>query len=182
MMGWMDLTSVGERFSQFILMAAMILGNQAIARRAQNHRVREEVTADSIFAARVMRALRDLYDDNLRLLTSGDGLLLSGRSQIALLRIHLGRLNSLNEAEIEAVLTASIAMEVAEAAMAVAGKPVGGVAITLPREGGAAEAVKLPLLRALAALETAEALLAPGGPSVRQTKEKATLFRMAEAN
>ena len=43
MMGWMDLTSVGERFSQFILMAAMILGNQAIARRAQNHRVRQEV-------------------------------------------------------------------------------------------------------------------------------------------
>jgi hypothetical protein len=73
-------------------------------------------------------------------------------------------------------------MEVAETAMAVAGKPMGGVAVTLPREGGAAESVKLPLLRALAALETAEALLAPGGPPARQTTEEATLFRMAEAD
>ena len=53
-------------------------------------------------------------------------LLLSGRSQITLLRIHLGRLISLNDAEIEVVLAATIAMEVAETAMAVAGKPMGG--------------------------------------------------------
>jgi hypothetical protein len=182
MTGWTDLTSIGERFSQFILMAAMILGNQAIARRAQNHRVREEGRRIRYLLRGSMRALRDLYDDNLRLLASGDGLLLSGRSQITLLRIHFGRLVSLNEAEIEAMLTASIAMEVAETAMAVAGKPMGGVAVTLPREGGAAESVKLPLLRALAALETAEALLAPGGPPARQTTEEATLFRMAEAD
>ena len=182
MMGWTDLTSVCERFSQFILMAAMILGNQAIARRAQNHRVRGEVRRVRYLLRGGMRALRDLYDDNLRLLANGDGLLLSGRSQITLLRIHLGRLISLDEAEIEAVLTATIAMEVAETAMAVAGKPMGGVAVTLPREGGAAEAVKLPLLRALAALETAEALLAPAGPPAGHTTEEATLYRMAEAN
>ena len=42
--------------------------------------------------------------------------------------------------------------------------------------------MKLPLLRALAALETAEALLAPAGPPAGQTTEEATLFRMAEAN
>src|SRR5580698_1297319 len=100
MMGWTDLTSVCERFSQFILMAAMILGNQAIARRAQNHRVRGEVRRVRYLLRGGMRALRDLYDDNLRLLANGDGLLLSGRSQITLLRIHLGRLTSLDEAEI----------------------------------------------------------------------------------
>jgi hypothetical protein len=122
MTGWTDLTSIGERFSQFILMAAMILGNQAIARRAQNHRVREEGRRIRYLLRGSMRALRDLYDDNLRLLASGDGLLLSGRSQITLLRIHFGRLVSLNEAEIEAMLTASIAMEVAETAMAVANR------------------------------------------------------------
>jgi hypothetical protein len=80
------------------------------------------------------------------------------------------------------VLAATIAMEVAETAMAVAGKPMGAVAVTLPREGGAAEAVKLPLLRALAALETAQALLAPTGPPADRTTEQATLYRMAEAN
>jgi hypothetical protein len=182
MMGWTDLTSVFERFSQFIFMAAMILGNQAISRRAQDRRVRGEVQRIRYLLRGVLRALHDLYDDNLRLLANGDRLLLSGRNQIALLRIHFGRLVSLNEAEIEAVLAASIAMEVAETAMVVAGKPMGGVAITLPPEGGVAEAVKLPLLRALAALETAQALLAPAGPPAGQATEEATLFHMAEAN
>jgi hypothetical protein len=182
MMGWTDLTSVGERFSQLIFMAAMILGNQAMARRTQNRRVRGEVRRIRYLLHVGIRALRDLYDANLRLLASGDGLLLSGRSQITLLRIHFSRLVSLSEAEIEAVLAAAIAMEVAETAMAVAGKPMGGVAVTLPREGGAAESVKLSLLRALAALETAEALLVPAGSSVGQITEEATLFRVAEAN
>ena len=65
MTGWTDLTSIGERFSQFILMAAMILGNQAIARRAQNHRVREEGRRIRYLLRGSMRALRDLYDDKL---------------------------------------------------------------------------------------------------------------------
>jgi hypothetical protein len=77
----------------------------------------------------------------------------------------------LNELEIKAVMDANIAMELAETATAVGGKPTGGVAFTLTPEG--TEGVKLPLLRAWEALETAEALLAPAGP------QKVAPLRMA---
>jgi hypothetical protein len=74
MVGWTDLTSVFEHFSQLILMAALILGNQAIIRRAQHRRVRGEVQRIRYLLRGGLQALRDLYDDNLRLLASGDGL------------------------------------------------------------------------------------------------------------
>ena len=158
MVEWTDLTSVCERFSQVIMMGAVILAAQTIARRTQDRRVREEIGRVRSLLRVGLRALRDLYGNNLRLLVSGDGPLLSGRSQIILLRTSVGRLVSLNELEIKAVMDANIAMELAETAMAVGGKPTGGVAFTLPPEG--TERVKLPLLRAWEALETAEALLA----------------------
>jgi hypothetical protein len=79
------------------------------------------------------------------------------------LRILLGRLIALQEREIEAVLAANIALEAAETAMAVAGKPLGGAAFTLPADR-AAETVKQPLLYACVTLEAAQTLLAAAAP------------------
>lgn len=161
-MMWTDFVSLCERLSQFLFLAAIIFSSQAMARRAQDRRVRRELRRVRVVLRAGLRALHELYSDNLGTMASGETLLLSGRNQIALLRIHFGRLVSLeDEAQIEAVLAANIAMEAAEAAMAVAGKPMGAVGFTLPEADGAAEAVKLALLRASAALATAEALLAP---------------------
>ena len=159
---WTEYGGIGERLIQFGIMAMVIMGSQAIGRRAQDRRARRE--ADRIRAGLrlSLRALRELYDGNLTILAARSGPLLSGRHQIHLLRIQLGRLVALEQAEIEAVLAASIAMEAAEAAMAVAGRAAAaGAAFVLPPKPGVGEPLKLPLLRACSALELAEARLAP---------------------
>jgi hypothetical protein len=161
---WTDVAAVSDRFSQFAFMAVIIFGSHAIARRAQNRRVLEDARRIRAALGISLRALSELYEDNLRLLASGDGSLLSGRNQVQVLRILLGRVVSLQEGEIEAVLAANIALEAAETAMAVAGKPLGAVAFTLPADGSAVETVKQPLLYACVTLEAAQTLLAAAAP------------------
>lgn len=157
---WTDVAAVCDRFSQLAFMAVIIFGSHAIARRAQDRRVREEARRIRAALGVSLQALWELYQDNLRLLSSGSRQLLSGRNQVQVLRIQLGRLVTLQEGEIEAVLAANIALEAAETAMAVAGKPLGGVAFTVSADGSADEAVKQPLLHVCAILEAAQALLA----------------------
>lgn len=157
---WTDLAAVCDRFSQLAFMAVIIFGSHAIARRTQDRRVREEARRIRGALGVSLQALGELYRDNLRLLASGSRQLLSGRNQVQVLRIQLGRVVALLEGEIEAVLAANIALEAAETAMAIAGKPLGGVAFILPDDSGAAEAVKQPLLHVCAMLEAAQALLA----------------------
>lgn len=150
-----------EHASQFVIFGSLIFGSQALARRAQTRRSRSEAERLRTMLRLGLRGLRDLYGENLRLLANKEGPLLSGRNQIALVRIQFGRLVSLEDAaEIEAVLSASLAVEAAEAAMAVTGKSTGGVAFTLSSDGDA-ELVKQPLMNACAMLDAAGALLAP---------------------
>jgi hypothetical protein len=166
---WENATSVVEGFCQFAPLAAIILGSQAVARHAQDRKARREAVRIRAMLRLSLRALLDLYEDNRRLLAGEDRRLASGRQQIQLLRIHIGRLAVLeDETQIAAVLAASFAMESAETAMAVAGKPVSGVAFLLPAEDAAAEAAMPLLQQACAALQTAEAMLAQAaaGPSV----------------
>jgi hypothetical protein len=144
-------------------MAALVAGTQALTRRAQSERLRGE--AHRLRRALVMslQALRALHEGNLRGLAAGKSPLASGRHQITLLRIHLGRLMSLDEAEIEAVMAASIAAERVETAMSIAGKPAGGLAFTLPVEDDGKEAVRSALRETCSMFKLAECLLVSSG-------------------
>lgn len=153
--------SLSEHFVQLSFMAAIIWGAQALARRAHHGRVSHEARRLRTALGIGLSALRELYEDNLVRLSGGERPLISGRNQITLLRTQLGRLTSLEPAEIEAVMAASIAVERAETEMAIAGEKVGGVAYSIPEKNEAKEIIESTLREVCARLGTAEDLMSP---------------------
>src|SRR5580700_7888536 len=111
------LWTVLEHFGPICMMVAIIGSNKAFAHRAHERRSRGE--AQKLRGALIIsvRALGKLYRDNLDTLAGSGPALLAGRNQINLLRVQLSRLLCLEQAEIEALWTASIAAEAAESAM-----------------------------------------------------------------
>ncbi|MGH8337110.1 MAG: hypothetical protein ACRETL_09905 [Gammaproteobacteria bacterium] len=152
-----------EHLFQVCLMGVLIFGAQAFARRIQSARSRNETHGLRGGLAVSLKALRNLYSDNLNALVSGKSLLLSGRQQINLLRILLGRLLRLERIEVEAVISACIAAETAEAAMAVVGKQMGGVSFAIPEPEDERVIVESTLLRSCSMLDAAMHLLDPAG-------------------
>jgi hypothetical protein len=152
---------------QLSLMAAIILSSQASSRRAQSRaqtdRVRDEARRLRSALAVSLPALRTVYEDDLCILSGGKPPLISGRSLINLLRTQLGRLTTLDPAEIQAVMAASIAAERAETEMAIAGKKIGDVAISLSDDRAAREVLSLRLRAACSMLGAAEEILTPPG-------------------
>ncbi|MGA2190033.1 MAG: hypothetical protein ABSH33_16005 [Steroidobacteraceae bacterium] len=144
-------------------MAMIIFGAQGFSRRAQRERTRLEAQRLRSALGVGLRALRNLHEDNLRVLAGARPPLMSGRHQMGLLRTQLGRLIVLDQPEIEAVLTASIAAEAAEAMMAVSGKPLAGVAFSAPKGDEDVGILQSSLERACAMLEAAETLLTGSG-------------------
>ena len=155
------ISGATERYGGFICMAAIIFGAQAVGRWAQRGRVRDEARRLRGAVALSLRALRNVYEHNLAVLAGGRPPLISGRNQIALLRVLLGRLLSLHQPEIEAVMAAAIAAEAAETAMGVAGTPLRGVAFKVPESINAIGPVGSALSQACSALEFAEGLVVP---------------------
>jgi hypothetical protein len=164
--------SVSEHFVQLSFMAAIIWGAQAFARRAHHGRVSREARRLRSALGISLSALRKLYEDNLASLSDGERPLISGRNQINLLRIQLGRLTSLEPPEIEAVMAASIAVETAETEMAIAGRKVGGVAFWIPKKNEVKGIIESTLREVCSMLRTAEELLNPNAiPSGERTAE-----------
>jgi hypothetical protein len=156
------LWTVAEHLGPVCMMLAIIGGNRAFARFAQERRSRGD--AQKLRSALVisLRALRKLYRDNLGILAGGNPPLIAGRNQINLLRGQFSRLTCLEQSEVEAVWAAGVAAEAAETAMGVAGKPLGACAFTPPEQGENKAMLQSALRQARAALAAAEELLAPG--------------------
>lgn len=153
------LSALWEHFGQVCCMALIIFGAQALARRSQRKRVHAEAQRLRGALTLMLSALRNIHEDNLRVLSGAKPPLMSGRNQMVLLRTQLARLLVLNQAEIEAVLAANIAAEAAEAIMAVCGKVVAGVAYTVPKDDEEVTMLRSSLLRACSILRAAESLL-----------------------
>jgi hypothetical protein len=153
-------------------MALIIFGSQAFGRRIQNDRQRDETRRLRSALTISLTALRKLYECNLGVLAGQGPPLISGRTQINLFRLHFGRLMSLDQPEIESLLTASISVEEAETAMALAGKTVGGVAFMLPEADEAKGTLKSALMRACSMLESAESLMTLAGKGSEHKSSK----------
>jgi len=154
---------VWEHFSPVFFMAFVVLGSQAFTRRAQHARSRGEARRLRTALIVGLGALRKLHEDNLRVLAGGAAPLMSGRHQINLVRPHLARLTSLEETEIDAVMSAIIAAEKAESAMAIGGKAVGGVAFSVPEGDVARARLRSAFTETCLRLETAEGSMCPSG-------------------
>jgi hypothetical protein len=153
--------NLAEHCVQLVFMAAIIFGAQAYSRRAHSGRVRSEARRLRSVLAVSLPSLRKLYEDNLVILGGAELTLLSGRNQINLLRTQLSRLTSLDPAEIEAVMTASIAAERAETAMEVAGRKIGAVAFQIAAKDAARVTLRSALREACDLLVAAEQRLDP---------------------
>jgi hypothetical protein len=151
------LGSVWDHFGPVCLV--LILGSQALTRRAQRQRWRNEARNLRACLSLNLQALRTLYLHNLSALTANESPLLSGRQQISLLRTQLGRLTSLDKSDVEAVTLACIAMEKAEATLVVAGKGHGGARLPNPRRDERRTILLSTLRETCALLEEAEQLL-----------------------
>jgi hypothetical protein len=173
------LWTVSEHFGPLCLMAAIIFGSQAFTRRIQHERLRAEAGRLRGALTVSLRSLRTLHKANLRVLAGGRPPLISGRQQMNLLRPQLGRLISLDQPEIEAVIAATIAVEAVETAMAIAGKTVGGVAFTVP-DGEAKGMLESALLQACSMLETAEVLMTPN--RVQGMEESSEVLTSPDSN
>jgi hypothetical protein len=155
---WWNLS---EHLFQLFFMVTIVLGSQAISRRAQRERVHDEARRLRVALSINLKALRNLYQDNSDSLRGGRLPLISSRNHINLLRTQLARLTSLDSPEIEAVMTANIAAERAETGMAIAGKKVEGVAFTIPADAAARAILMTTLRETCSALAAAEDLLNP---------------------
>jgi hypothetical protein len=88
---------------------------------------------------------------------------------------------SLDQAEIEAVIGACIAVEAVETAMAIAGKAVGGVAFTVPDGEESRARLTSALRQACSLLDAADALMTPSRvPEMDEARE--TRFDGASAS
>lgn len=157
--------TASDHIFQLGIMLTVILGAQALARRATRKRLRAEARRVRIALAVGLEALRKVHEDNLGLLTADGQPLLSGRNQIHLLRAQLGRLAILEDVEVEAVMTACVAAERAETEIAVTSRKTGAVGITLLPDNPAARQRLAPMLQeTCSSLLAAEQLLRPGAP------------------
>jgi hypothetical protein len=152
--------TVLERFGPICLMALVLLVSRGLTQRGQWRRAITEAQHLRCILSVSLRNLRNLYSENLELLSRGEIRLISGRNQIGLVRPQLGRLISLEHTEIEAVLSACIAAEAAESAMSVGGRPINGAAFRTPEAVKSRQAVQTALRQACIAMEAAEGLLA----------------------
>jgi hypothetical protein len=150
-----------EHFFQLFCMATIILGSRAFSMRAQGDRLRGDAQRLRSALTINLQALRKHYQENLSILSGGELPLISGRNQINLLRTQLGRLTSLDPPEIEAVMTASVAAEMAETEMAKTGTRNGGIAFTIPEIREARTLLASTLRDACSALQIAEELVHP---------------------
>lgn len=177
-MTWTDLLPLIEHFGQIVFLGGLIFGSQAVARRVQDGKARAEAARIRLMLRLALTGLREVYETNLRLLEQEDGRLASGRNQIGLMRIPLGRLVALHdESQIAAVMAANAAVEAAETAMAMAGQPAGPAVFKLREEAREREAVQLRLTEACTELTVAEAsLAAPAEPARSVSRRTARLI------
>ena len=159
-------STVWEHLSPVFLMALVVLGSQAFTRRAQHARSRGEARRLRTALIVGLRALRRLHEENLRLLADGGGPLMSGRHHINLVRPHLARLISLEDGEIDAVMSAIIAAEKTEGAMAVAGKALGGVVFSAPDGDEARAKLRSAFAETCLMLETAAGSMCASGATI----------------
>lgn len=150
-----------EHFFQLCGMAAILLSARAFSLRTQDHRMRADGQRLRRALTISIQALRNHYEDNLRVFSHGKLPLTSGRNQINLLRTQLGRLMLLDPPEIEAVMVASVAAEVVETEMTRSGSRIGGVAFAGPERVEMRTLLGSTLRDACSALQAAEALLNP---------------------
>jgi len=98
----------------------------------------------------------------MEVLSSGKPNLTSGRNQIALLRTQLGRITTcLHALEIEAVMTACVAMEKVETHMTVGGRKGEGALLCVPANVEAKAMLSAAIREACSMLVAAEELLQP---------------------
>ena len=137
----------------------LILGSQALNRRAQRIRWRNEVRSLRTGLRVSLHSLRTLYSETLQAVVHSQRTFPSGRHQINLLRTQLGRLPSLKESEAEAVMLACIAVERAETMLGAAGKAMGPASVVVHRREEKRATAESALRAAISMLESAEALL-----------------------
>jgi len=154
----MQWTVLGH-FGAVCLMGLIVLSSQTLTRRMQRGRMRTEARRLRDCLLISFQALRVLHEENLVVLGGGRPPLMSARHQIHLLRTQLGRLHTLEQSEVEAVMSACVALERLESILALAGKSVTGVSFTLPKSEEDRRVLHLALRQTCALLETAEGRL-----------------------
>jgi hypothetical protein len=147
-----------EHFGPVCLL--LILGSQALNRRAQRIRWRNEVRSLRAGLKVGLHSLRDLYGENLHAVAHSKRTLVSGRHQLNLMRTQLGRLPSLTELEAETVMVACIAAERAESILEAARKTLASTDVVIHRRDEKRANAESAFRGACAALEAAETLLA----------------------
>src|SRR5579862_3386405 len=147
-----------EHFGPLCLL--LILGSQALNRRAHRIRWRNEVRSLRAGLKVGLHSLRDLYGENLHTVAGSKRTLVSGRHQLNLLRTQLGRLPSLTELEAETVMLACIAAERAESMLEAARKTLAPADVVIHRRDEKRAIAESAFQAACAALEAAETLLA----------------------
>ena len=138
----------------------LILGSQALNRRAHRIRWRNEVRSLRVGLKVGLHSLHDLYEENLHSVARSKRTLVSGRHQLNLLRTQLGRLPSLNELEAETVMLACIAAERAESFLEAARKTLSPGDVVVHRRDEKRAMAESAFQAACTALEAAETLLA----------------------
>jgi ParB-like chromosome segregation protein Spo0J len=151
----------------------LILGSQALNRRAHRIRWRNEMRSVRTGLRVNLHSLRMLYAENLQSVVHSRRTLASGRQQINLLKTQLGRLASLPENEVESVMLACIAAEKAESMLAVAGKALSPTSVVIHRRNEKLALVESALQDACSLLEAAEKLLGSNGKSGGEEKPDA---------
>ncbi len=158
------------RFVPVACMVSVILFSRWATRRhaarrlaLETERLREGLKVE-------LATVRQVLDDNLRLLAGEAGHVVAARSFFVLFRGTLGRMVALREEELAALLAAHAANERLESLLAIRGKLCGGGAFRLgPRQAGSAEIARATL-DVIAQLDEAIDVLngrAPGsGPSL----------------
>ena len=168
-----------EHFGPLCIMAALVFTSQAANRRAQAVRQRREAQGLRRALYIGVKALNELYSKNADILEKGGLPLISGRQQLALLRVHLGRINVLEEPEIDLLILAAIAAESAETSMAMAGKAIGAAAFTAPAQIEERQLLRSALDSACSALSVAESELCPPETAGTSSEAKASVARPA---
>jgi hypothetical protein len=161
-----------EHLTQLCCMAVVIFGAQAIGRRAQQARQRAETDRLRCILILGLASLVRIYRDNLDLLPHRPRRLITGRPQMALLRIHLGRLTHLETTEVEAVMGACIAAEHLETHLEIAGRHMGAAAASIPRRNEVKASIKATMVDAVERIEEAINALDPIGDVRRRTEPR----------
>jgi len=151
----------------------LILGSQALNRRAQRLRWRNEVKSLRAGLKVGLQSVRETHEENLRAIAQSRRTVVSGRHQLNLLRTQLGRLPSLEQTEAETVMLACIAAERAESMLESARKALMSADVVIHRRDEKRAMAESALRAACSALERAAVLLATG--STQPTRAAAAL-------